>query len=712
MFRKPNGKPDSVTGFDIKLLILEFGDELADWFYMRNSSFITMLVGGLLIPSDSSQAADQAPKVPRFSIEYMDKSIAPEADFFPYAAGTWIKNNPVPPDKSRWASFTELQERNWFLIHEILESTCKGKLQANSTDEKVRDFYRSALDTNRLERLGFKPLEADLKRIEAVASVEDLFRLLADIHDRGVGACFADSVAPDAKNSEIYAFQLGQGGLGLPDRDYYLTEAFAKQREAYVAHVAKMLVLLGEQPDQANKDSATILELETAFAKASKSRVDLRDPIANYHKVAVAEAATNYPHLPLRLFLAEAGLENMSDLILRQPEFFAALDKLVTERPVPEWKTYLRWHLLRAAAPCLHAAAEEESFAFYGKVLRGQEVQEPRWQRSARVVDAQIGEALGQLFVEKHFPPAARARMVELVGNLRDVFRDRLQKLDWMSEPTRTKALAKFERFTQKIGHPDKFRDYSTVEIRPDDLLGNVQRAERFESRRQLVRVGKPVDKTEWHMTPETVNAYFNSSQNEIVFPAGILQPPFFDIEMDDAVNYGAIGVVIGHEMTHGYDDQGRKYDADGNLKDWWTAADAKAFETRAQKVVEQYNAYEALPGLHVNGKLTLGENIADLGGTSIAYEALQRALARDPTKRKKIDGFTPEQRFFLSLSQIWRVNCREAEARRLITVDPHSPGQFRAIGPHVNLQEFYDAFQIKDGSHMWRAPELRAKIW
>jgi len=377
-----------------------------------------------------------------------------------------------------------------------------------------------------------------------------------------------------------------------------------------------------------------------------------------------------------------------------------------------DWKTYLRWHLLRATAPYLHTAAEEESFAFYGKILRDQPLQEPRWQRAARVSDAEIGEALGQLFVEKYFPPAARARMNELVENLKDVFRARLRKIDWMTDATRAKALAKFDRFTQKIGHPEKFRDYSSVEIRPDVYLGNVQRADHFETRRTLSRVGGPVDKTEWRMTPETVNAYFNPLQNEIVFPAGILQPPFFDMEMDDAVNYGAIGVVIGHEITHGYDDQGRKYDSDGNLNDWWTEADAKAFEARAQKVVDQYNAYEPLPGLHVNGRLTLGENIADLGGTSIAYEALQRALAKDLSKRKKVDGFTPEQRFFISLSQVWRTNCREAEVRRLITIDTHSPGQFRAIGPHANLQEFYDAFKIASGDPMWRAPELRAKIW
>lgn len=498
----------------------------------------------------------------------------------------------------------------------------------------------------------------------------------------------------------------------MPDRDYYLSDGFAKQRDAYVVHITKMFTLLGKKPEEAKAHAATILDVETALAKASKSRVDLRDPVANYHKVTTASLAENYPDLPLKFYMMESGLEKVPDLIVGQPEFFAALDKLVKDRPLEDWRVYLRWHLVTAAAPFLQAAAEDEDFAFYGTVLRGQPTQEPRWQRAAKVIDSHIGEALGQLFVEKYYPPTARARMNELVENLKAVFRDRLKKVDWMTDETRSKALAKFDLFTQKIGYPDKFRDYSKVKIRSDDFLGNVQRAEIFESRRELARVGKPVDKTEWHMTPPTVNAYFNPLQNEIVFPAGILQPPFFDVEMDDAVNYGAIGVVIGHEITHGYDDQGRKYDAHGNLNDWWTEADAKAFDERAQKVVDQYNAYEPLPGVHVNGRLTLGENLADLGGTSIAFEALQRALAKDPSKRKVIDGFTPEQRFFLSLSQVWRTNIREAEARRLVTVDPHSPGQFRAIGPHVNQPAFYEAFGIKEGTPMWRAPELRAKIW
>ncbi len=677
------------------------------------TSLLLAGAGVLAFSVPGALAADTLPKVPRFSIEYMDKSVDPGTDFFHYAAGNWIKANPVPADKPLWAGVVELQERNWFLNREILDSlAATASVQTGSPGQRVRDFYQSALDTNRLEQLGFKPIEPDLKRIESAKNLEDMVALVANLHQRGVAACFEAGVAPDEKDSSVYAFYLIQGGLGLPDRDYYLKDDFAKIREAYVAHVTKMLGFLGEEPEAAKKHAATVMDLETALAKASKTRVELRDPVANYHKFVVADIVRQYPDIPLTLYLKPVGLEKLDNVIIRQPEFFQTFHDMLEERPLNDWKTYLRWHVLHSAAPYLHAAAQEEDFAFSGKVLSGQLSQEPRWQRAARVIDRQIGEALGELFVAKHFAPAARARMLELVENLKAVFHDRLARVDWMTDATRAKALAKFDRFTQKIGHPDKFRDYSKVDIRPDDYLGNVQRAQQFEFRRQVARVGLPVDKTEWHMTPQTVNAYFNGHQNEIVFPAGILQAPFFDMEMDDAVNYGAIGMVIGHEITHGYDDEGRKYDADGNLKDWWTEADAQAFEGRAQKVVEQYNAYEVLPGLHVNGKLTLGENLADLGGASIAFEALQRALAKDPAKRKKVDGFTPEQRFFLSISQIWRINCREAETRRRITVDPHSPGQFRGIGPHVNLQEFYDAFGIKEGAPMWRAPELRAKIW
>jgi putative endopeptidase len=670
-----------------------------------------LAVAAALVSAGKLPAADAAPPVPGFSLDYLDRSVDPGTDFYHYADGTWLKQSPIPPDKSRWGAFNELQQRNWYLIHQILEAATNSP-QTNPIVQKVGDFYRSALDTQRREQLGLKPLQDDLDRIDRLTSTSNLVQLLADFHSRGIGGFFSGSVGPDDKNSGVYAFEIWQGGLGLPDRDYYLKDEFSKQRDAYSAHIAKMFQFLGETEVDAKTHALMVLDLETQLAKISKSRVDLRDPVANYHKMTVDSLATNYPGLQLNVYLASTGLGDMPDLIVGQPEFLAGEDKLLQERPLAEWKVYLRWSLLHASAPYLNEAMETEHSAFYDTVLRGQPSQEPRWQRAARVIDNNIGEALGQLFVEKYFPPAARARMNELVENLKAVFGDRLRKADWMTEETRAKALAKFARFTQKIGHPDKFRDYSSVIIRPDDYLGNVRRSAIFESKREIARVGKPVDRAEWHMTPPTVNAYFNASQNEIVFPAGILQPPFFDVNMDDAVNYGAIGMVIGHEITHGYDDQGRKYDADGNLKDWWTDADATNFEARAQKVVDQYSAYEALPGLHVNGRLTLGENIADLGGASVAYEALERALAKNPAKRRNVDGFTPEQRFFLSVAQVWRTNCRDAETVRLITTDNHSPGQFRAIGSSVNMQEFYDAFGIKDGAPMWRPVELRAKIW
>jgi putative endopeptidase len=683
-----------------------------------------------LYPAEPAQA-DPEPRIPKFSVEYMDKSAKPGQDFYEFADGTWVKENPVPADKSRWAAFTELAERNWFLIHQILEETAADTSASSKMPRReVGDFFASAMATNEIERRAFAPIEGDLRRIEQIQSRPELLKVIAELHRSGVGALFDIGVSPDAKNSSIYALEMDQGGLSLPDRDYYLKDTFAKQRAAYREHVKKMFVLLGETSEDAARHADTVLDLETTLAKASRTRVDLRDPDKNYNKFSTSEIFTKYPNAEWKSYFPAYGLAvgsaetqvneavqpqtlvGVPYAIIGQPEFFAAVDQALRERSLDDWKVYLRWHVLHSSAPFLHHAVEEENFAFFGKVLTGQPEQEPRWKRAAKVIDRSIGEALGQLYVEKYFPAEAKARMRELVGNLKAVFQDHLKALDWMTDGTRAKALVKFDRFTQKIGYPDKFRDYSSVEIRRDDYYGNVKRAAQFEVHRETVRIGKPVDKTEWHMTPETVNAYFNPLQNEIVFPAGILQPPFFDVTMDDAVNYGGIGAVIGHEITHGYDDEGRKFDADGNLKDWWTEADAKAFDERAQKVVDEYNAFEPLPGLHVNGKLTLGENIADLGGVTIAYDALQRVLARDPAKRKKIDGFTPEQRFFIAFAQVWRMNIREAEQRRLITIDPHSPGRFRAVGPLVNLQSFFDAFGIQSGQPLWRSPDQRAKIW
>ncbi len=656
-------------------------------------------------------SAGVAPKVPRFSVDNLDRSVDPKVDFYHFAAGTWLKNNPVPADKSRWSGFDELQERNWFLLRELLEnaSTAKG---GPKHVRQVGDLFASAMDTNRLEQLGFGPIQEDLRQITAAKDLSALFGVLGELHLVNVNALFGSSPGPDAKNSRTNIFEIVQGGRGLPDRDYYLSEGFTKQREGYRDHIAKQFTLLGRSTTVAIMQANTVLELETELAKASKSRVELRDPNANYNKLTLSELQSRTPHLPWKSYLGKVGLAQITNLIVGQTNFIIHLDQLVLERPLSEWQTYLQWHVVRAAAPTLHEATARESFAFFGTTLRGQPDQEPRWQRSAKVVDGALGEALGRMYVEKYFPPTAQARMAELVGNLQAVFQDRLRKLEWMSEPTRQKALAKFDRFTRKIGHPAQFRDYSSVVVQRDDYFGNLRRATLFENHRELAKVGQAVDPTEWHMTPQTVNAYFNPLQNEIVFPAGILQPPFFDLSADDAVNYGAIGVVIGHEISHGYDDQGRRFDADGNLNDWWTEADAKEFEGRAEKLVDQYGAYEPLVGKKVNGRLTLGENIADLGGTSIAYEALQRALSKDPTRRKTIDGFTPEQRFFLSLAQLWRTNWRDAELLRRLTVDPHSPGQYRAVGPHVNTPEFYQVFEIKPTDPMYRAPELRAKIW
>jgi len=668
---------------------------------------------GSAVAVSAPKESEKEPKIPKFSVDYMDKSVKPGQDFYSYAAGNWVKNNPVPADKARWGSFAELAERNNYLIHAILKSAAEDSTAAARTPRKqVGDFFASAMNTDLLEKKRFQPIKGDLDRIDAVKSTDDLVKLLADFHKEGTGGMFATGVDQDAKDSNIYAFQLYQGGLSLPDRDYYLKDEFAKQRTAYVEHLNKMFVLLGESKADAAKHADTVMKLETELAQASRSRVDLRDPIKNYNKVKTADLIAGASSMPWQLYLSERGIDKIPYAVVGQPEFFEAVNKAVKGHSIDEWKTYLRWHVLHEAAPFLHEQVETENFNFFGKTLSGQEKQEPRWKRASKVIDREIGEALGQLYVEKHFTAEAKQRMTELVANLREVFKDHLLKLEWMSDETRQKAMLKFERFVQKIGHPDKFRDYSSIDIARDDYVGNIKRADLFEVNRQIARIGKPVDRTEWGMTPPTVNAYFNPTMNEIVFPAGILQPPFFDVTADDAVNYGGIGAVIGHEITHGYDDEGRHFDADGNLSEWWTEKDTKEFDSRANKVVEEYNTFEALPGLHVNGKLTLGENIADLGGVSIGYDAMQKALKKDPSKRKNIDGLTPEQRFFLSFAQLWRTNIRDAEQRRLITVDPHSPGRFRSVGPLMNFQEFYDAFGIKAGDHQYRAPEVRAKIW
>jgi putative endopeptidase len=663
-----------------------------------------------LVPLRAAEPAK--PVAPRFSVANMDTTVDPRADFAHYAWGNWQKNNPVPADKSRWGSFNELDQFNQTALKGILETAAVHSHEPGSVEQKVGDFFTSAMNTTAIDAAGLKPVATDLAQVAAIASPADLARTLAYLHNEGVAALFRVFVDADEKKSDINALYARQGGLSLPSKDYYFGEQFEKFRTAFVEHVTKMLGLSGDTPETAAAGAKTVFEIEKALATNSKLPAELRDQLANYNKMPAADLAAKLPAFPFALYLTERGISGpaAADIIVGQPKFFEGVQEQLAARPLADWKVYLRYKVLRADAPYLAAPFEAESFRFYSTVLRGTPAMEPRWQRISRVVDNEIGEALGQLYVAQYYPPEAKARMDEMIHNITTVMHDRLQKVDWMTEPTRQKALAKFDRFYAKVGHPVKWRDYTKVAIQPDAFFANVRATSEFEVKRTLGKLGQPVDKAEWGMSPPTVNAYFDPTANNINFPAGILQPPFFDFTLDDAVNYGGIAAVIGHEITHGFDDQGRHYDAEGNLAEWWTEKDATEFKARAQKVVDQYSSYEVLPGVHVNGELTLGENIADLGGVTLAYEALERSLVGK--ERKLIDGFTPEQRFFISWAQVWRTNARESEARRLVTIDPHAPGMFRAIGPLVNFQPFYDAFGIKEGDPMWRKPELRAKIW
>ncbi|MBP6863636.1 MAG: M13 family metallopeptidase [Candidatus Didemnitutus sp.] len=666
-----------------------------------------------LLAADSASATPA--KLPSgFSTQHMDLSVDPKVDFAQFAAGGWYKNFQMPADKSRFGAFDTLEQNNWTNLKAILEDVSAKTHAPGSIEQKVGDFFASAMDTAAIDAAGTRPIERQLVAVANIRNLDDLSRVIATFRRDGAGGgLFSAFVFADQKQSDINALYLFQGGTSLPSKDYYFSDAFAKVREQFQEHVAKMFVLLGDAPDTAAKEAATVLAVETALAEHMKTPVELRDRLANYNRMTFDELAALVPAFPIRQHLIDSGFDPKATdyVVVGQPKFFEGLNQIIASRPVRDFKIYLRYRVVSGAAPLLAAPFEQEHFRFYSTVLRGTPQMEPRWQRAARATDNALGEALGQLYVAKHYPPEAKARMDEMIKNIKAVMRDRLTTLEWMSPATREKAVAKFDRFVARIGHTDQWRDYSSVAIARGSYFENARAAAAFESKRNRDKLGQPVDKGEWGMTPPTVNAYFQPTANQIVFPAGILQPPFFDFTMDDAVNYGMIGGVIGHEITHGFDDQGRRYDADGNLTDWWTPEDDAQFRARAQKLIDQYSSYEALPGLKVNGALSLGENVADLGGTSIAYEAFQRSLQGKPTP-PKIDGFTAEQRFFISWAQGWRTAYREDAMRRQVMVGPHAPGNFRAIGALVNFQPFFDAFGIKEGDPMWRKPEDRTKIW
>ena len=664
----------------------------------------------VLASVSASFAADQTKPIDTAN---MDTSVKPGQDFYNYANGKWATLNPIPSDESVWGSFSEVADKSRRVLREIIEDAAKQThAPKGSAAQLVGDFYAGYMNEAQIEKDGAHPLDEEFKRINALASLNDLQDQFAHFQTIDINAPFAIGAEQDDKASTEVIVVLEQSGLGMPDRDYY-TQADAtnqKFRDQYVAHVTKMLVLLGDDPVAAAKAAAAVLAIETELAKVSKTRVERRDPEANYHKMSLQELAALTPNLSWPRLYQGMGIVDGRGVNVGQPDFMKKVDALVKSVSLEDWKTYLRWHLIHSNAGLLSKAFVDENFDFNEKILTGAAEQKPRWKRGIRLVDHAMGDAVGQLYVVKNFSPEAKAKAKQLVENLRVELRERINKLEWMSAETKKQAHRKLDAFAVKIGYPDHWRDYSALTIDRGPVVLNYMRVQQFEFRRHIAKLGKPVDRNEWHMSAPTVNAYYSQNMNEIVFPAGILQPPFFDANADDAVNYGGIGAVIGHEMSHGFDDKGRKSDADGNLKDWWTPDDEKAYNARATVVQKQFDDYVAIDDLHVNGALTLGENIADLGGVTLAYGALQKALEGKP--RPLIDGFTPEQRFFLSFAQVWRVNTRPQMAKMRLRLDPHSPGHFRCNGPLSNLTEFMKAFDIKEGEPMLRAPADRVRIW
>lgn len=640
-----------------------------------------------------------------------DKSVRPQDDFYSYVNGGWLKSTEIPADRTSVGAFYDLRENAKNDIKAIIEEVAaKQDLQAGSDEQKVADLYRSYMDTATLDKLGITPLAPALAKIDAIQNTDDLVKYFGAEQAVGGGTPIAFFVDIDGKDSTRYVSQIWQYGLSLPERDYYFNDAerFVNIRAAFVEHMRKMFKLAGwEQP---RKSAEAIMALETAIAKAHWDVVASRDSTKTYNKYEVSNLKELAPEINWNLYLEALGAGKATDIIINQPSFVTGLGKLVKDTDIATWKTYLRWHLLTNYASDLGSAFDDENFDFFARTLNGQEEQQPRWKRGVDKVSGLLGEIVGKVYVKRHFSPEAKSRMEQLVENLRQAYGSSVDELDWMTPSTKEAAKAKLAKFNPKIGYPNKWEDYSKLTISADDLVGNEMRAGVVEHEKSLAKLGAPIDRDEWHMTPQTVNAYYNPTMNEIVFPAAILQPPFFNMAADDAVNYGGIGAVIGHEMGHGFDDQGAKYDGDGNMRDWWTESDLKAFQEKTKALVEQYNNFYVFPDLHVNGELTLGENIGDLSGVTIAYKAYKKSL--NGKEAPVIDGLTGDERFFLGFAQIWRAKVKEQAMRNRVATDPHSPAQFRAIGSLENMPEFYSTYDVKAGDKMYVEPAKRVKIW
>ena len=656
----------------------------------------------------AAQQPGAANYTPALDVTAMDRTIDPCVDFFAYSCGGWIKKNPIPPDQSSWDTYSKMQDENLAQLRGILEAASVPDAKRNATDQKIGDYYASCTDEKAIDAKGADPLKPSLERISKISSKAELAEVAAAMIDDNVLFRFESTQDPHDANQVIA--NADQGGLGLPDRDYYLKEDLksVELREGYLAHVHKMFELLGDKPETAAAEAQTVMHIEIALAKGSMTRVERRDPKALDHRMTSAEFKQIAPEFQWQVYFAKVGMPSLASLNVSSPGFFKALSEALDKESLADWKTYLRWHLVHSDASHLAAPFLNENFAFYGKTLRGQEVLQARWKRCTEAVDGYLGEALGQAYVEKYFSPEAKQRAQKIVKEIEAAMEQDINGLPWMSAATKQQALAKLHGMANKIGYPDKWRDYSKLEIVRGDELGNVERARKFEFDRQLAKIGKPVDRGEWGMTPPTVNAYYDPQMNDINFPAGVLQPPAFDPKSDAAPNYGDTGGTVGHELTHGFDDEGRQFDAQGNLRDWWTPEDAKEFEKRASCISDQYSSYTIVDDIKINGKLTLGEDVADLGGLLLAYVAWKADTAGQTLL--PIDDLTPDQRFFVGYGQSWCGQTRDETKRLRATVDPHSPEKYRTNGVVSNMPEFQEAFHCKAGSPMEN--QNRCRVW
>lgn len=676
----------------------------------RTPSARRATVVAVAVAAASALLVAQSPRGLGVDLSTFDRAVRPQDDFYKFVNGAWMRTAEIPPDKSSWGSFVELADASDAALKRIIDEVTATPQKPGSTEQQVADLYRSFMDTSRVEALGTEPLGLEMKQIAAASAPGDLAGLLGRLARSGVRGPFRVFVGPDQKKSTENIVSISQGGIGMPDRDYYLRQdpKFDATREAYVKYVTALLTL-AKQPDPEGA-ARRIMALETKIAALHWDRARTRDRDAGYNRMSVAELARLTPAFDWRTYLQAAGMGKATDVVVRQPDYLQGLSAVIRETPLSTWKEALTYELIATYADELPDAFGQAQFEFRGKVLQGQQERRARDKRGVDEVEALVGEPLGRLYVARYFKPEAKARMDQLVKNLLAAFAQGIDELEWMSPATKKEAHAKLAKFTVKIAYPDQWRDYSSVAIKGDDLVGNVKRAAGFEYDDMVGRLGQPVDRTRWGMTPQTVNAYYNSVNNEIVFPAAILQPPFFNVEADDAVNYGGIGAVIGHEISHGFDDQGSKSDGDGNLRNWFTPEDLKAFQDRTSRLAAQYEAYTPLEGMNINGRLTLGENIGDLSGLAVALRAYRMSLGGTPAP--VIEGFTGEQRFFLGWAQVWRIRMRDDALRQRLLTDPHSPGMYRALVPLTNLQAFYDAWGVKPGDGMYRPPEERVKIW